>query len=43
MSTTLKVSRKLRDELALLGDKDDTFEGIIQRLIDEHKEKEVKD
>jgi hypothetical protein len=32
--TTIKVSKSLRDKLAALGSKDDTFESIIQRLLD---------
>jgi len=32
-ATTVKISKKLRDELARLGSKDDAFETIIQRLL----------
>jgi hypothetical protein len=33
-TTTVKITKNLRDQLAALGSKDDTFEIIIQRLLD---------
>jgi len=35
--TTIKVSRTVRDELAKLGSKDDTFCDIVRRLVKEAK------
>jgi hypothetical protein len=35
--TTITVTRQVRDELAALGSKDDTFEVILTRLLAEHK------
>jgi hypothetical protein len=32
--TTVQVSKRLRNELARLGSKDDTFEIIIRRLLE---------
>jgi hypothetical protein len=32
--TSLRVSRETRDRLSVIGSKDDTFDKIIQRLID---------
>jgi len=32
-TTSVQISKRLRDELAKLGSKDDTFETIIQRLV----------
>ena len=32
--TTVKLSKKTRDELADLGKKNETYEGIIRRLMD---------
>jgi hypothetical protein len=32
--TSLRVTRRTRDQLAQLGSKDETFEEIIQRLLD---------
>jgi hypothetical protein len=32
-TTTVKITKDLRDQLAALGSKDDTFETIIQRLV----------
>lgn len=32
-TTTIVISRKLRNELAKLGKKDDSFEDIIRRLL----------
>lgn len=34
--TTLKVSKETRNALAAIGSKDDTFDEIIKRLVDEH-------
>lgn len=31
--TTIQISKELRDELAKLGSKDDTFEIIIRKLL----------
>jgi len=36
--TTLRLSVKTRDQLAGLGGKDDRFEDILKRLIEEHYE-----
>jgi hypothetical protein len=33
-ATTVKISKQLRNELARLGGKDDTFETIIKRLLE---------
>lgn len=33
-STTIVVTRETRDRLAALGSKDETFESIIQKLLD---------
>jgi hypothetical protein len=33
-TTTVQVSKKLRNELAKLGSKDETFETIIRRLVE---------
>lgn len=35
--TSIVVRRSTRDKLASFGKKDDTFEIIIKRLIDEHE------
>jgi len=35
--TSLRVSRRLRDELARLGSKDDSFEEILWRLVGAQK------
>jgi hypothetical protein len=32
-TTTVKITKDLRDQLAALGSKDDTFETIIRRLL----------
>jgi len=32
--TTMQISKQLRDELAKLGTKDETFEDIIKKLLD---------
>jgi hypothetical protein len=32
-TTTIQVSKRLRDELAKLGSKHDTYETIIRRLL----------
>ena len=34
MQTTIKLDKKTRDKLALLGSKDDTFEDIILMLLE---------
>lgn len=39
--TTIRVKVKTRDDLAVLGNKDDTFDDIIRRLIESYK-KEAK-
>lgn len=39
--TTLRVKVTTRDRLASIGNKDDTFDALINRLLDEH-EKKVK-
>lgn len=31
--TTIMISKKLRDKIAELGSKDDTFEDILERLV----------
>lgn len=36
--TTIRVSKKLRNELAKLGNKDDDFEDILWRLIKRSKD-----
>jgi len=44
--TTIKITKEVRDDLAKLGAKDDTFNTIIRRLIAFHKltpKKEVRD
>jgi hypothetical protein len=33
-TTTVKITKDLRDRLAKLGAKDDTFETIIRRLLE---------
>jgi len=33
-ATSLRVSRETRNRLSVIGSKDDTFDKIIQRLID---------
>jgi len=38
--TSIAVSRKIRDQLASLGNKDSTFEDIVQKLIKEWREKD---
>jgi len=38
--TTIKISKPLRDKLAKLGGHDDTFETIIERLLDKAEAKE---
>jgi len=35
--TTLRVSKKLRNTIAQLGSKDDTFETILSRLVNQVK------
>lgn len=39
--TTLKVSKETRNALAAIGNKDDTFDEIIMRLINEHKKIQI--
>ena len=34
-NTTIQVSRKLRDTIAELGKKDETFETILSRLVNQ--------
>ena len=34
--TTIKVTKKTRNRLAKLGSKDETFNQIINRILDEH-------
>ena len=37
--TTVKVTRKTRDKLAELGKKNETYEDIIEKLIDYYQKK----
>jgi hypothetical protein len=39
--TTVKVTRKTRDRLAELGKKSETYEEIIERLIEFYEKKSV--
>lgn len=34
MSTTIKLDRETRNRLAALGNKDDSFDDIVRRLLD---------
>lgn len=36
--TNIQISRKTRDRLAEIGSKDDTYDDIIQRLLDAYSE-----
>lgn len=38
--TSLRVSRETRNRLSVIGSKDDTFDKIIQRLIDFYEDNE---
>jgi len=38
--TTISLERKTRDKLAELGNKDDNFDDIVNRLIASYKESE---
>jgi len=38
--TSLRVSRETRNRLSMIGSKDDTFDKIIQRLIDFYEKSE---
>ena len=40
--TTIKVSKRTRDELARLGNKNETYEDIIKRLIHSYKKNRVR-
>jgi|GEM_PF-1582221 predicted CopG family antitoxin len=36
--TTLRVSKEVRDELAKLGSKEDSFDAILRRLLERSEE-----
>ena len=40
MNTSIQISKETRDNLAKLGDKDSTFNQIIQELLKKYKEVE---
>ena len=40
--TSMVITKATRDKLAALGGKDDSFEDIILRLIEEHEETKQK-
>ena len=40
--TTIKVSKRTRDELARLGNKNETYEDIIKKLIYSYKKNKVR-
>lgn len=41
-ATTIKVSKQTRDELAKLGNKNETYEDIIKKLIYSFKKNKVR-
>lgn len=42
MATTISLNEKTRDRLKKLGNKGDTYDDIVERLIDEYVESRYK-